>query len=243
VLWSPDPLTWWVRWVHRIIVTLTLALWNSEATKAVQITLWWGRRNRSVLFKIYRTFKQTMIKANIRGAFQEVGFEFDTSREPYRLRSNKENCEEVRGFRKFMHSTSLLRNCRHTTKKRGLDGLINLIKWEWSPLSLIWSSKYRDIRCFQKRANVYFLQVHRITRALVQNINSLFSSNQVAPHRMAIYCSGDDLKTFMRVILPPGLLFHANTLFYTRLYVDSKKTCSEVNWEWSSIQSKNWNNV
>jgi hypothetical protein len=30
-----------------------------------------------------------------------------------------------------------------------LDGLINLIKWEWLPLSLIWSSKYRDITCFQ----------------------------------------------------------------------------------------------
>jgi hypothetical protein len=42
------------------------------------------------LFKIYRTFKQTMMKANVWGAFQEDGFEFDTSSEPYRLHFNQE---------------------------------------------------------------------------------------------------------------------------------------------------------
>jgi hypothetical protein len=42
------------------------------------------------------------------------------------------------------------------------------------PLSLIWSSKYRDITYIQKRANILFLQVHRITRALIQDIISLF---------------------------------------------------------------------
>jgi hypothetical protein len=42
------------------------------------------------LFKIYRTVKQTMIEANIWGAFQELGFEFYTSREPYRLSFNEE---------------------------------------------------------------------------------------------------------------------------------------------------------
>jgi hypothetical protein len=38
------------------------------------------------LLKIYRTFKQTMIEVNIWGAFQQAGFEFDISSEPYRLR-------------------------------------------------------------------------------------------------------------------------------------------------------------
>jgi hypothetical protein len=80
------------------------------------------------LFKIDRAFKHAMIEANIWGAFQELGFEFDASCEQYRLRFNEENREEVRGFRKFGRSTSLLRNSRHTAKKRGLDGLINLIK-------------------------------------------------------------------------------------------------------------------
>jgi hypothetical protein len=38
-----------------------------------------------------------MIEANIWGAFQEVEFEFDTSRDRYQLRFHEENCEEVRG--------------------------------------------------------------------------------------------------------------------------------------------------
>jgi hypothetical protein len=42
------------------------------------------------LFKIYPTFKQTMIESDIWGAFQELGFEFDTSRELYRLSFNEE---------------------------------------------------------------------------------------------------------------------------------------------------------
>jgi hypothetical protein len=38
------------------------------------------------LLKTYRTFKQTMVEVNIWGAFQQAGFEFDVSVEPYRLR-------------------------------------------------------------------------------------------------------------------------------------------------------------
>jgi hypothetical protein len=72
-------------------------------------------------------FKQTMIEAFIWATFQEVGFEFDTSREPYRLRFNEENYE-VRSFTKFGLPNFLLRNCRHTAKERSLCELINLIK-------------------------------------------------------------------------------------------------------------------
>jgi hypothetical protein len=50
------------------------------------------------LFKIYRTFKQTMIEANIWGAFQEMGFEFNTSREPYQLRFTEEKLRRSPGF-------------------------------------------------------------------------------------------------------------------------------------------------
>jgi hypothetical protein len=38
------------------------------------------------LLNIYRTFKQTMVEANIWGAFQQAGFEFEVGAEPYRLR-------------------------------------------------------------------------------------------------------------------------------------------------------------
>jgi hypothetical protein len=68
-----------------------------------------------------------MIEAYIWVAFQEVGFEFGISREPYRLCFSEENRKEVHDFMRFGRSTSLLRNCRHTAKKPGLDGLINLI--------------------------------------------------------------------------------------------------------------------
>jgi hypothetical protein len=51
------------------------------------------------LCTIYRTFKQTMIEANIWGAFQELGFEFDTSREPYRLSFDEEKLRRSPGFR------------------------------------------------------------------------------------------------------------------------------------------------
>jgi hypothetical protein len=42
--------------------------------------------------KIDRMFRQTMTEPNIWGAFQEAGFEFDTSREPCRLAFNEEKC-------------------------------------------------------------------------------------------------------------------------------------------------------
>jgi hypothetical protein len=50
-------------------------------------------------FKIYRTFRQTKTEPNIWGAFQEAGFEFDTSREPYRHVFNEEKCRNTRGFK------------------------------------------------------------------------------------------------------------------------------------------------
>jgi hypothetical protein len=80
------------------------------------------------LFKIYRTVKQTMIEANIWGAFQELGFEFDTNREPYRLGFNEENLEEVRGSRKYRRSTSLSRDCPQVANERDVDGASNLSK-------------------------------------------------------------------------------------------------------------------
>jgi hypothetical protein len=42
-----------------------------------------------------------MIEANIECAFQEVGFEFDTSREPYRLRFNEEKLLISPGFQEM----------------------------------------------------------------------------------------------------------------------------------------------
>jgi hypothetical protein len=42
------------------------------------------------LLKTYRAFKQTMIEANIWGAFHELGFEFDTSMEPFGLLFHEE---------------------------------------------------------------------------------------------------------------------------------------------------------
>jgi hypothetical protein len=42
------------------------------------------------LFRISRAFKQTIIEANIWGAFQEAGFYFDVSIEPYRIRFDEE---------------------------------------------------------------------------------------------------------------------------------------------------------
>jgi hypothetical protein len=42
-----------------------------------------------------------MIEANIWGAFQEAGLEFDTSREPYRLRFNEEKLRRSPGFQEI----------------------------------------------------------------------------------------------------------------------------------------------
>jgi hypothetical protein len=51
--------------------------------------------------KTYRAFKQTMIEANIWGAFHELGFEFDTSVEPYRLLFHEEILRATPGFREI----------------------------------------------------------------------------------------------------------------------------------------------
>jgi hypothetical protein len=42
-----------------------------------------------------------MIEANIWDTFQEVGFEFDTSREPYPLRFNEEKMRRSPGFQEI----------------------------------------------------------------------------------------------------------------------------------------------
>jgi hypothetical protein len=52
-------------------------------------------------FKIYRTFRQPLTEPNIWGAFQEAGFEFDPSTEPYRLAFNEEKCGSTAGFREI----------------------------------------------------------------------------------------------------------------------------------------------
>jgi hypothetical protein len=46
-------------------------------------------------FKIYCTLRQTMTEPSIWGAFQEAGFEFDTSTEPYCLVLDEEKCQNT----------------------------------------------------------------------------------------------------------------------------------------------------
>jgi hypothetical protein len=53
------------------------------------------------LFKIHPTFKKTMIEANIWAALHKVGFKFDPSREPYRLRFNEEKTRRSPGFQEI----------------------------------------------------------------------------------------------------------------------------------------------
>jgi hypothetical protein len=48
------------------------------------------QRTAPFLRKTYRAFKQTMIETNRWGAFHELGFEFDTSVEPYHLLFHEE---------------------------------------------------------------------------------------------------------------------------------------------------------
>jgi hypothetical protein len=50
------------------------------------------------IMKVYRDFKQTMVKPNIWGAFWVIGFEFDTEKEPYRLLFNEEKLRQTEGF-------------------------------------------------------------------------------------------------------------------------------------------------
>jgi hypothetical protein len=53
------------------------------------------------LLKIYRTFRQTMIKLNIWGAFQETGLGFSTSSEPYLIRFREEKLRSTPGFQEI----------------------------------------------------------------------------------------------------------------------------------------------
>lgn len=53
------------------------------------------------LLRIYRTFKQTMIEANIWAAFRQAGFEFDVGREPYRLRFDEEKLRSSPAFQEI----------------------------------------------------------------------------------------------------------------------------------------------
>jgi hypothetical protein len=52
-------------------------------------------------FKSYRVFKQTMVEANIWGAFREAGFEFDISVEPYPLLFHEEILRATAAFREI----------------------------------------------------------------------------------------------------------------------------------------------
>jgi hypothetical protein len=51
------------------------------------------------LLNTYRTFRQTMVEANIWGAFHQAGFEFEVGAEPYRLRFDEEKLRASPGFR------------------------------------------------------------------------------------------------------------------------------------------------
>jgi hypothetical protein len=53
------------------------------------------------LFRTYRTFKQTMVEANIWGAFHEAGFEFDVGHEPYRIQFDEEKLRRTRAFQEI----------------------------------------------------------------------------------------------------------------------------------------------
>jgi hypothetical protein len=75
-------------------------------------------------FKIYRTFRQTMTEQNIWGAFQEAGFEFDTSTEPYRLVFNEEECRSTREFQEIWSRDFPLENLS-TRRQNARFGWIN----------------------------------------------------------------------------------------------------------------------
>jgi hypothetical protein len=53
------------------------------------------------VMKVYRDFKQTVVEPNIWGAFQALGFEFDTRSKPYRILFNEEKLRESTGFREL----------------------------------------------------------------------------------------------------------------------------------------------
>jgi hypothetical protein len=76
------------------------------------------------LFKTHRTFKQMMIKANIRGAFQEVVFEFDMSGEPCPLRFNEEKLGMSPDFEKISALDFVFEKLS-TCCQTGLGGSLN----------------------------------------------------------------------------------------------------------------------
>jgi hypothetical protein len=53
------------------------------------------------LLNVYRTFKQTMVKANMGGAFQQAGFVFEVGAEPYRLRFDEDKLSASPAFREM----------------------------------------------------------------------------------------------------------------------------------------------
>jgi hypothetical protein len=79
-------------------------------------------------FKIYRTFRQPLTEPNIWGAFQEAGFEFDTSEEPYHIVLNEEKYRNTREFQEIWSRDFPSKTCRQDGKMPGLVGLIAMSK-------------------------------------------------------------------------------------------------------------------
>jgi hypothetical protein len=69
-------------------------------------------------------FRQTMIEANIWGAFQELGFEFDASHHPYQVRLNEEKLRRSPGFQEIW-ALAFLFEIRSTYRPRARFGWIN----------------------------------------------------------------------------------------------------------------------
>jgi hypothetical protein len=67
-----------------------IIVWGPEAKRSAKSSFDDEQGTANFLFRIYRRFKQTMIESNIWGAFQEAGFYFDVSIEPYRVRFDEE---------------------------------------------------------------------------------------------------------------------------------------------------------
>jgi hypothetical protein len=53
------------------------------------------------IMRVYHDFGQTMIQSNIRGAFEALGFKYDTRTDPYRLLINEKKLRESAGFREL----------------------------------------------------------------------------------------------------------------------------------------------
>jgi hypothetical protein len=77
-------------------------------------------------FQTYRTFKQTMIKANIWGAVQEAGFYFDVSIGPYQIRFDEDKLRRIVTFQEIWVLDFPPEGSHPEDEQQSLDGLTNL---------------------------------------------------------------------------------------------------------------------